>query len=72
VTLLVFLAGSSLFEGIGIVSACPKILNDFKTDVFEIDPFSVITSITFPSNQVLAFAGTRSSTEFEYSFDFPS
>jgi len=50
VTLLVFLGGSSLLEGVGIVSACPKILNNFKTDGFEVDPLIVITSITFPSH----------------------
>jgi len=61
-----------LLEGVGVVSACPIVLNDFKADVFEIDPLIVITSVTFPSYQVLAFAGTRSSTKFEYSFDFPS
>jgi len=72
VTLLVFLGGSSLLEGVGIVSTCPKVLNDFKADVFKVDPLIVITSVIFPSYQVLAFAGTRSSTKFEYSFDFPS
>jgi len=66
VTLLVFLRGSLLLEGVGVVSACPKVLNDFNADVFEVDPFIVITSITFPSNQVLAFASTRSGAEFEY------
>jgi len=71
-TLLVFLGGSSLLEGVGIVSSCPKVLNDFKADVFIVDPLIVITSVTFPSYKVLAFAGTRSSTKFEYSFDFPS
>jgi len=72
VTLLVFLGGSSLLEGVGVVSACPKVLNDFKGDVFEVDPFIVITSIPFPTYKVLAFASTRSGTKFEYSFDFPS
>jgi len=48
VTLLGFLGGSPLLEGVGVVSACPKVLNDFKTDVFEIDPLIIITSITFP------------------------
>ena len=71
-TLLVFLGESSLLEGIGIVAACPKALNHFKADVFEGDPLIVITSVTFPSYKVLAFAGTRSSTKFEYSFDLPS
>ena len=61
-----------MLEGVGVVSACPIVLNDFKPDVFEVDPLIVITSVTFPSYQVLAFAGTRSSTKFEYSFDFPS
>ena len=32
-TLLVFLGGSSLLEGGGIDSPCPKVLSDFKTDV---------------------------------------
>jgi len=71
-TLLVFLGGSSLLEGVGIVSACPKGLNDFKADVFEVDPLIVITSVPFPMYQVLAFASMRSGTKFEYSFDFPS
>ena len=51
-TLLVFLGGSSLLEGAGIVSACPKVLNDFKADIFEVDPFIVITSIPLPTYQV--------------------
>jgi len=72
VTLLVFLGGFSLFAGVGIVSACPKVSNDFKVDVFEVDPFSVITYVPFPTYKVLAFASTRSGTKFEYSFDFPS
>jgi len=67
-----FLGGSSLLEGVGIVSTCPKVLNDFKADVFEVDPFIVITYIPFPTSQVLAFASTSSCTNFEYSFDFPS
>ena len=61
-----------MLEGVGIISACSKVLNDFWTDVFEVDPLIVITSITFVSNQVLAFASMRSSTEFEHSFDFLS
>jgi len=65
-TLLVFLGGSSLLEGVGIVSTYPKVLNDFKTDVFEVDSFIVITSIPFPTYQVLAFASTRSGTKLEY------
>jgi len=72
VTFLVFLGRSSLLEGVGIVSTCPKVLNDFKADVFEVDPFIVITSVPFPTYQVLAFASTRSGTKFEYSFDIPS
>jgi len=68
VTLLVFLEGSSLLESVGVVSASPKVLNDFKADVFKVDPLIVITSITFPSHQVLAFAGTRRGKKFEYSF----
>jgi len=68
----VFLGGSSLLEGVGVVSACPKVLHDLKTDVFEVDPFIVITSVPFPTYQALAFASTRSGTKFEYSFDFPS
>ena len=42
--LLVFLGGSSLLEGVGVVSACPKVLKDFKNDVFEIDPLIVIVT----------------------------
>jgi len=72
VTLLVFLGGSSLLEGVGVVSSCPKVLNDFKTDIFQLDPLVVITSVPFPTYQVLAFASTRSGAKFEYSFDFPS
>jgi len=72
VTLLVFLGGSSLLEGDRIVSTCIKVFNDFKADVFEVDPFIVITSIPFQTYQVLAFTSTRSSKKFEYSFDFPS
>jgi len=48
-TLLVFLEGSSLLEGVGIVSTCPKVLNDFKADVFEVDPLIGITSVSFPT-----------------------
>jgi len=48
VILLVFLRGSSLLEVVGVVSACPKVLKDFKNDVFEVDPLIVITSIPFP------------------------
>jgi len=70
--LLVFLGGSSLLEGIGMVSTCQKVLNNFKADVFKVDPLIVITFVTFPSYQLLAFASTRSSTKFEYSFYFPS
>jgi len=73
VTLLVFLGGTSFLEGVGlgIVSACPNVSNDFKADVFELHPLIVITSEPIPKYQVLAFAGTRGSTKFEYSFDFP-
>jgi len=48
-TLLVFLGGSSLFKGVGIVSTCPKVLNNFKADVFEVDPLIVITPVLFPT-----------------------
>jgi len=61
-----------LLEGVGIVSPCPKVWNDFKAEDFEVDTFIVITSVTSPSYQVVAFAGTRGSTKFEYSFNFPS
>jgi len=71
VTLLVFLGGSSLLESVAVVSACSKVLNDFKGDVFEVDPLIVITSVPFPTYQVLAFASTRRGTKFEYFFDFP-
>ena len=71
-TLLVFLGGSSLLEGVGVVSLGPKILNDFKTDLFQAYPLIVIPSIPFLTYQVLAFAGTRRSTKFEYSFNFRS
>jgi len=69
-TLLMILGGSSLLEGVGVVSACPKVLNDFKANVFEVDPLIVITSVPFPKYQVLGFACTRSGRKFEYSFDF--
>jgi len=71
-TPLVFLGGSSLLEGVGIVSACPEVLNDFKADFFEVDPFIVITFIPFHTYQVMAFASTRSGSKFEYSFNFTS
>jgi len=61
-----------LLESVGVVSGCPKVLNDFKADVFEVDPIIVITSVTFLSHQVLAFTGRRSGTKFKYLFDFPS
>jgi len=70
--LLMFLGRSSLLEAVGVVSTCPKILNDCKTDVFEVDPLIVITSVPFPTYQVLAFAGTRRSMKFEYSFNYLS
>jgi len=69
-TFLVFLEGSSVLEGDGIVSACPKVLNDFKGDIFEVDAVIVIASIPFPRYLVLALASTRSTTKFEYLFDF--
>jgi len=72
VSLLVFLGGSSFLKGVGVVSACTKVLHDFKADVFEVDPLIVITSVPFPMYQVLALASTRSGTKFEYSFDLPS
>jgi len=49
VTILVFLGGSSLLEVVEVVSACSKVLNDLKADVFEVDPFIVITSVWFPT-----------------------
>jgi len=69
---LAFLSGSSLLEGIGIVSTCQKVLNDFQANVFKVDPLIVISSIPCPMYYVWAFAGTRGSTKFEYSFDFLS
>jgi len=72
VTLLVFLGGSSLLESVEVVYSCPKVTNDFKAYVYEVDPLIIITSVTFPSRQVLAFPSTRSSTKLEYLFDFPS
>jgi len=70
--LLVFLGGSSLIEGVAIVSACAKVLHALKTDVFEVDPLIVITSVPFQTSQVLALASTSRGTKFEYSFEFPS
>jgi len=70
--LLMFLGESSLLEGVGVVSTCPKVLNDFKADVFEVDPLIFITAVPFPTYQVLAFVSMRRGTKFEYSFDFPS
>ena len=61
-----------MFEGIGVVSACAKVLNDFKPDVFEVDLLIIINSVPFPTYQVLALSGIRRGTKFEYSFDFPS
>ena len=70
--LLVFLGGSLLLEGIGIVSACPTIWNDFNTYVFEVDQLIVITSLPFSLYHVLAFASMRSPTNIAYSFDLLS
>jgi len=61
-----------LLAGVGVVPACPKVLYNLKTDVFEVDLLIVITSVPFPTYQVLPFASTRSGTKFEYLFDFPS
>jgi len=47
-TVLVFLGGSLLLTGVGIVSADPKVLNDFKADIFIFDSLIVATSILFP------------------------
>ena len=47
--LLVFFGGSSLLEGVGIVSPCPKVFNYFKADIFEVHPLTGITSINFLS-----------------------
>ena len=63
-TLLVFLVEFPLLEGVGIVSASPKVLNDFKADVFEVDTLIVVISVSFPKYQVLSFPSTRSSTKF--------
>jgi len=71
-TLLVFLGGPSWLEGVGIISACPKVWTDFKTDVCKDVPLIVITFIPFPTYQVLRFACSSRSTKFEYSFHFPS
>jgi len=49
--LLVFLGGSLQLEGVEIVSACPKVLKDNKTDVFKVDPLNVMTSVPFPTNK---------------------
>jgi len=67
-----FPGGSLLLEGVGVASAYPKVLNDFKANIFKVDPLIVITSVTFPPYQVLAFASEGSSTKFEFPFDFPS
>ena len=48
--LQVLLGGSSLLEGVGIVSACPIVLNNFKDDVFEVDLLIVISSVPFLMN----------------------
>jgi len=67
-----FHGGSSLLGGVRIVSACPKVLNDFKADVFKVDSFIVIASIPFPTYQVLAFVVMERSTKFKYLFNFIS
>jgi len=72
VTLLVFLGGPSLPKGVAIVPGSTKVLNDFKTEIFEVDLLIIITSVRFQTYQVLAFASYRRSTKFEYSYDFPS
>jgi len=72
ITFLVFLGGSSLLECVVLISACPKPLNNLRADVFEFDPLIVITSVPFTTYQVLAFTGTRRSTKFVYTLDFPS
>ena len=58
-TIIVFVGGFSLLEGVGIEFACTKAWNDFKTNVFEVNSLIVITSVHFPSHQVLAFSSTR-------------
>jgi len=70
--LLMFLGESSLLVGVGIVSTCLKVLNDFKTNVFELNPHIVITPILFPAYLVLVLASMGSSMVFEYSCDFQS
>jgi len=71
-TILVFLRGFSNLVGVAMVSTCSKVLNDFKTDLFEVDPLIVITPVPFLLYQVFTFVSTGSSTKFEYSFAFPS
>jgi len=61
-----------LLVGVGVISACPKVLNGFQTDVFEVNPLIVITSVALLSHQVLAFVSTMSSAKFKFSFDFLS
>jgi len=66
VILIVFVGAISLPEAIGIVSACQKILNDFKTDIFEVNVLIVIIFLSFPTSKVLAFGSTWRGTKFEY------
>jgi len=65
-TFLVFLGESSLLEGVGVVSACPKVLKAFNADIFEVNPLIIIPAVPFPTYQVLTFARTKSTTKFEY------
>jgi len=67
-----FLIGSSLLEIVGIVSTCTKVLNYCKADVFKVYLLIFITSIPFPSYQVLAFASMGSGMKFEHLLDFLS
>jgi len=66
-TLLMFLARFSLLEGVEIVSTCSKVFNDYKTNIFKVDPLFLITSISFSMYQALAFACMTSGRKFKYS-----
>ena len=68
--LLVFLGGSLLLKGIRIVWTCSNILNNLKPDVFKVDLLIFITSIPFPTYQVLVHYRTASSTVFKYPLEF--
>jgi len=61
-TFLILLVRSLLLESVGIVSISLKVLSDFKTNIFKVELFIIITFIPFPMNLVLVLDSIRSST----------